>query len=68
MILSDGGEKNSISHAFACRSTQRIIKRAGTTRATSSIVKSGQKAVLMHVYDLHQTILYLSLIFSSYLL
>ena len=37
-MLSEGGEENSIYHAFAAP-----FKRAGTTRATSSIIKSGQK-------------------------
>ena len=37
-MLSEGGEENSIYHAFAAP-----FKRAGTERGTSSIIKSGQK-------------------------
>ena len=37
-MLSKGGEENSIYHAFAAP-----FKPAGTARATSSIIKSGQR-------------------------
>ena len=37
--VSEGGEESSISQAFAAP----YDERAGTTRATSSIIRSGQK-------------------------
>ena len=41
-MLSEGGEENSIHHTFAAP-FNGIIKRAGTERGTSSIIKSDQK-------------------------
>ena len=41
-MLSEGSEERSMYHAFAAL-FKEIIKRAGTTRAMSSIIKSGQK-------------------------
>ena len=40
-MLSEVGEGNSIYHAFAAPFNK--IKRAGTARTTSLIIKSGQK-------------------------
>ena len=41
-MLSKGDEENSIYHAFTTPFS-KIIKCAGTDRATSSIIESGQK-------------------------
>ena len=41
-MLSEGGEENSIYHAFAAPFII-IIRHSGTERGTNSIIKSGQK-------------------------
>ena len=41
-MLSKGGDENSIYHAFAAPINEQI-KLTRTARATSSVIKSGQK-------------------------
>ena len=50
-MLNESGEEDSIYHAFAAL-FKEIIKRAETTRATSSIIKSGLKDTEASIKDI----------------